>query len=73
MTSDNIEVGSVVAVRFDHRRRPVNFGARIYDGTTFRVSKRKDFGASGVYFELDGAVSDEGVPFTFIADDLEKI
>ena len=71
MQNNEIEVGTLVEVRFDARRKPINTGAKAYDGQTFRVSKAKGFGASGSYYELDGAVTGAGVPYSFMAVDFK--
>lgn len=73
MLNNEIEVGTLVEVCFDKRRNPINAGARKYDGWTFRVSKAKGFGASGSYYELDGAVTGAGVPYSFMANDLKSV
>lgn len=70
MLSNLIEVGTLVEVRFDRGDRIPNIGAKKYDGTRHVVSVKKSYGPAGSLFELDGAVSDKGVPYTFMASDL---
>lgn len=65
--------GPMVAVHFDARKKPQNIGAMKYNGTIHRISKEKNYGAPGKTFELEGCVSDKGVPYTFTADELEVV
>ena len=65
--------GCMVAVHFDPGDRIPNLGAKKYDGTVHRIVKETAYGTYGSMFELDGAVSDQGVPYTFTADELEVV
>ena len=67
------EFGKLVAVHFDPGDRIPNIGARKYDGTVHRIVKETAYGTYGSMFELDGCVSDQGVPYTFTADELEVV
>lgn len=67
-----MNVGVWVAVHFQEDKIP-NIGAQKYDGTIHMISKRKDYGSYGRLFELEGCVSDKGVPYTFTADELEVV
>jgi hypothetical protein len=67
------ECGKQVVVRFDPRNRIPNIGARKYDGTIHRISYEKNYGAYGTMYELEGCVSDQGVPYTFTKDELEAV
>lgn len=65
--------GPKVAVHFDARKKPQNIGAEKYNGTIHKVNKKKNYGAYGNLYELEGCVSDKGVPYTFTADELEVV
>lgn len=62
--------GRMVVVRFDPGGICPNFAARKYNNTIHKVTRAKRYGAHSFY-ELDGAVSDAGVPYTFSDEDLE--
>lgn len=68
-----IELGRMVAAHFDPGDRIPNLGAKKYDGTVHRIVKETIYGAYGTMYELDGAVSDQGVPYTFTKDELEVV
>lgn len=71
--SKHIKVGSLVAVRFIEDEKIINIGAKKYKGCVTTVVKKRELGAYGTMYELDGCVSDLGVPFTFTDDYLELV
>lgn len=73
MTRGQIKVGSLVTVRFNPDDKIPNLGAKKYDGAETTVTKRVNRGSYGIMLELDGCVSDAGVPYTFMIDDVELI
>lgn len=73
MSRFKYECGEWVTVRFDPGDRIPNIGAKKYDGTIHRIVKEVNYGAYGTMYELEGAVSDQGVPYTFTKDELEVV
>lgn len=65
--------GKYVAVRFDPNSQIPNLAAKKYNNTIHKISRMKSFGAHGKLFELDGAVSEGGIHYSFQADDLEEV
>lgn len=66
-------IGTLVKVVYDPDEKVPNIAAKKYEGTVHSISKRYDYGAYGVLLELDGAVSDKGVPYVFGVNDLEIV
>lgn len=73
MTRGQIKLGSAVVVRYDSDSKIPNIGAKKYDGAETTVVKRTDCGSYGIMLELDGCISDKGIPYTFMLDDIELI
>ena len=69
----HLQVGTNVRVRFIEDDKIPNIGAKKYNKCETWISKKTEFGAHGVMYELDGCVSDLGVPYTFTADELVLI
>jgi hypothetical protein len=67
------EVGGLAKVVFDPGDSIPNLGAKKYDGTIHRIIREVRYGTYGAMFELEGCVSDQGVPYTFTKDELEVI
>lgn len=70
MGSKMYNVGTLVEVVFDPLDKLPNHAAKKYNGTRHRIASRKDCGAFGIQFTLEGCVSDKGVPYVFSKNDL---
>ena len=69
MRGKYLNVGNECVVRIP-KEDAVNFGMlNKYDGEIMKVSRKKPLGSANTpYFELDGAVSDKGIPYAFIRE-----
>ena len=74
--SNKIREGDPVMVAYPLGEK-TNNPAHILDGAEFVVkTKRKantNKGGDTYFYELEGAVSDKGVPYTFLTDELIKL
>ncbi len=65
------ELGQLVTVRFNSREKIPNIGAKKYDGTCHRIASKTNYLTYPPLYELEGCVSDQGVPYTFLEGDFE--
>ena len=70
MVNRAYDVGAMVRVYFDSSEKVPNIAAKKFDGMVTRINRRFDYGAYGVLFELEDAVSDKGMPYVFTTNDL---
>lgn len=73
MASRIYEVGTLVEVLYDPLDKVPNIATRKFRGTQHRISKRLDYGARGVMFELEGVVGKNDVPYVFLAQELKVL
>jgi hypothetical protein len=74
-TSGKIKPGDLVLVAYPQNEQTNNV-ARKLDGLQFIVKRKKTIctrPANRVYYELYGAVSDLGVPYAFLDDELIRL
>ena len=68
-----IKVGTYVFIRYDPHSHTPNEIAKRYDGSESVVTRVKNYGAHGTYYELEGIVSQMGVPYSFAESDLVEV
>lgn len=68
-----IKVGTFVIIRYDPHSHTPNEIAKRYDGSESVVTRVKNYGARGTYYELEGIVSQMGVPYVFAESDLVEV
>lgn len=73
MASRTFDVGTMVEVVFDPLDKVPNIAAIKFQGTRHLIRKRHDYGPRGAIFELEDCVSDAGVPYMFLINDLKII
>lgn len=68
MDANELRIGDTVKVAiFDGT---TNNPAVKLNGQTFKAKRKVIIKASKIYWELDGAVSDKGVPYGFLEDEI---
>lgn len=73
MGKKTFDVGTLVEVYYDPSDRLPNIAAKKFNGTKHRIVRRIDYGSYGTLLELDGAVSDKGMPYVFTVNDLKIV
>ena len=73
MAKRSYDVGTLVEVLFDPLDKVPNVATRKFRGTQHRISKRHDYGARGVMFELEGCTGENDVPYVFLMQELKII
>lgn len=68
-----IPIGTYVIVRYDPTAQVRNEIAHRYNGAEGKVTRARNWGAHGAYYEIEGIVSQLGVPYTFVESDLVEV
>lgn len=67
------EVGTLVEVLYDPLDKVPNIAAKKFRGTQHKISRRLDYGARGVMFELEDVVGENDVPYVFLMQELKIV
>ena len=67
------DVGVLVEVLYDPLDKVPNIATFKYKGTQHRISRRIDYGARGVMFELEDCTGENDVPYVFLAHELRVV
>ena len=67
------EVGTLVEVLYDPLDKVPNIATFKFKGTQHRISKRHDYGARGVMFELEDVTGENDVPYVFLMQELKIV
>lgn len=68
-----IPIGTYVIVRYDPTAQVRNEVAHRFNGAEGKVTRARNWGAHGAYYELEGIVSQMGVPYSFVESDLVEV
>ena len=68
-----IKTGTFVIIKYDPNSHTPNEIAKRYDGSESVVTRVKNYGARGTYYELEGIVSQMGIPYSFVESDLVEV